>query len=355
MREEDERPRQELSPESQRTVVLYSVLAGLCKLIPVPFLDDIAQGIVARRMVWLLLAERGLRPSSSHLGHLTRDRQGCPLGCVYSLFWTPLKKLFRTVLFFFAFRDCVAASARWFHRGYLTARAAQQGLLTAEDLHPDRAQGVWPVALAIEEALLHTQTNPIDSHFRQVLQGSQRLLRRIARDLLRIVWQSRRSAPEDPQQQQQQQEAALAAVAPREEAALADQLARLADRLWAQTGYLRDLEDRFARALQQTRARFPLATPASAVEAVDIDEDASGAAAVLGLEGDLLSEQGAAGDEGIEGDLDLGEGAAGGDLGVALSGEEGGLAGVGQAVEDLDGGESPAEAPGQPLREGTDL
>jgi len=246
MATDNEPLRTPISAEAQRIVLLYAVLAGLTRLIPIPWLDDITLGVVSRRMVRVLLAERGLTASAPQVNRLSRERVGCPLSILWALLIAPLKKLVRTVVFVLAFKTCVDLSARWLHRGYLLAVAIASGRLDTEALARDG--GVWPVALAIEESIIGKDTSPINQLVRSIFTVSPALLRKAARDLGRLVRPNRRS--EDTAAE------ALAAAEHDEEEALSTILKPLSDGFWSQDAYLAELEALFFERLEQTSARM---------------------------------------------------------------------------------------------------
>lgn len=242
----NEPPATQISASAQRIVLLYSVLVGLCPLIPVPFLDEFAKGLLTRRMARALLAEHGLTTSNTQIQRLTRERAGCGLGCLSSLLLYPFKKMIRTLVFVLAFKDCVDVASRWLHRGYLVAVSLERGTLDADALA--REKGVWPVTLAIEETLMAQDTSPINQLVRQVFTHSPALLRATARDLARRLRPARAARTDTTE--------VVAEAAAAESEALSAVLAELSEAFWSQTRYLADLEARFNTHLEQTTARM---------------------------------------------------------------------------------------------------
>ena len=123
-----------LSREVQRTLVQYSVLAGLCPLIPLPFIDDLVQRFVTRRMVTQMFTDHGLAPTDKQIGPLIRNRMGCSMGCVLAIVLYPIKKIFKKILFVFAIGSSINVSSVWFHRGYLIAAALRDGQINETTL-----------------------------------------------------------------------------------------------------------------------------------------------------------------------------------------------------------------------------
>lgn len=232
----------------RQTLILYSTLTGLCKLIPIPFVDDIVQGYVARRMVRVLLAEHGIVADTTALERLTRERTGCPLGCLYTLVWYPIKKIFRKILFFLAFKDFADEASRWFHRGYLVQYAAQAELLTAHTLTTE--DRLWPVALAMEETLQETDTKRFTRLIRRAWSGSRASLRVTARRLFRVVRAERKQpdAEEAVSTALEQVEA--------EHSELDSELAVFSETVWKESEHLVAMEQRFIDKLAETHARY---------------------------------------------------------------------------------------------------
>ncbi len=230
------------------TLVLYSTLAGLCKLIPLPFIDDIVQGFVVRRMVGQLLAHHDITADSTALDRLTRERQGCPLGCLYTLFLYPIKKILKKILFFLAFKDFIDESSRWFHRGYLIQFAAQGELLTQRIVSDEHR--LWPAALAIEETCAETDTKRFARLLRRAFSGSSLSLRIAARKLWRLVGAERR---------RDDAEEAVGTALEQVEAdpgELGDALSAFSAEVWKESDHLLDLERRFLVKLKETAKRY---------------------------------------------------------------------------------------------------
>lgn len=237
-----------LSPSTRRTVLLYSVLCGLCPLIPVPLVDDWIQGVVARRMVRALCAERGLSPPREAVLHLSRERASCSWGCLVAPVVWPVKQLLKKVLFFLSFKSCVDASVRWLHRGWLLARVLDRGDLVAAQLSPP--EGVWPVVLAMEEALDGTKKSPITTIVRRTFHGSRRLLYGLAARMMRTVSPTRGG-------EEEQAESALGEVKEREQALLDQLVGQLEAEVWQDGAYWEAIE---ARYVEKKRPALPLTT-----------------------------------------------------------------------------------------------
>ena len=232
----------------RQTLVLYSTLAGLCKFIPIPFIDDIIQGFVVRRMVRQLLAHHDIEADDAALDRLTRERSGCPLGCLYTLVLYPIKKILKKILFFLAFKDFVDESSKWFHRGYLIQYAAQSGMITQRTLAGEH--GLWPAALAIEETCAETDTKQFTRLLRRAVSGSRVSLRLASRKLWRLVGAERK--------REDAEEAVGTALEKVEEehSELDSTLEAFSVEIWKESDHLISLEQRFVEKIKVTAERY---------------------------------------------------------------------------------------------------
>jgi len=269
-------------PSWFRQVTFHSLLAGLCPLIPIPFLDDRVLTGVRRKMVRDLAAERGLtgplaldRERVDVLAGTRGESRGC-LGWIgwiaFSLTLRLLAKLFRKILIIFAVKESVDTASRVFHEGYLLhltfawvpawssggeagpgapepgsgldsgassgSKSGRAGGLDAA-LDLDRAVAV---RRTIEATLDAVDPRPLEQALRRTFRGSRRLLRRGARLLTRRGGgrrglrgpriETERALPEDEERR-----------------LLGRVLDRLVADLWEERGYLTALEESYRRAL----------------------------------------------------------------------------------------------------------
>lgn len=165
-----------------RRVVLYSLLAAPCPLIPLPLLDAWVLDQVRRRMVIDLTRGRFTltRREVTILAGLESAAGGC---VVFTLGFGALRSFFkliggllRKILIFLTLKDCVSASSRMFHAGYLLHRA-----LDGPSAGLDSRWVRW----AVDQAIREVDPKPVRSIVRGVLATGQAALRRAARLLSR--------------------------------------------------------------------------------------------------------------------------------------------------------------------------
>ena len=233
-----------------RIVLLYSVLGGLCPLIPLPFVDDIILGFIKRRMTRSLCQMYGLLLDRAQTKILTRDPRGCPLGCIYTIVVYPIAKIFKKVFFFLSIKGCVDTASDLLHGGYLLHRALESGVVDQKTL--DDPNKLVKVREAVLAACKTMDTRPINQILRRVFAGSKVLLRTTARSLWGLVRRVQKSAPR--LEREEAVEAALEQAEGDNRSGLRQVLDELAREVWTQEGYLKDLECVFRNQLEDSTA-----------------------------------------------------------------------------------------------------
>lgn len=230
-----------------RRVTFHSLLAGLCPLIPVPFLDDRVLASVRRKMVRELAAERGARLDPERvdlLAGIERRSRGCvdlAVRGTVTVTFKLLRKVFRKVFIFLAVKEGVDTASRVFHEGYLLHLAlawAPDWESRSAPLDSGRAR---TVRRAVDGTLAEVDPRPVEQAVRRVFRGSRSLLRQGARVL-------GRSGAARPGRKEERRAGELPEAEERQ--ILGGVLDRLEAALWQEQGYLDDLEARFRRHLE---------------------------------------------------------------------------------------------------------
>jgi hypothetical protein len=165
----------------QRSLVSYSVLAGLTPLIPVPFVDDLVKNYFRKRLLRSLAAEAGRALSEEELKALAAEQErGCLTGCLLTAVAYPLKAVFRKLFYFLEWKRAADLTSRTYHFGYLAGYAMRPraGGASALDLHGARAVG-QAIEAVCREAPIKPLEAAVGSTFRQsrrVLKGAAALL-----------------------------------------------------------------------------------------------------------------------------------------------------------------------------------
>ncbi|HSF40877.1 MAG TPA: hypothetical protein VLT87_13865 [Thermoanaerobaculia bacterium] len=174
-----------LEKQAFRRLTFWSVLGGLCPLIPVPFMDDWALERVQRRMIQEIDREEKIGLTAEDMKILAGGEDPRWAGCVGTVAWALrevtgaiLGKLFRTVFYFLTIRRSVRRSAETLHLGYLVLCAARLGETRARVV---RAAILATLQEMNTRAIHRTLTRDFRQSLSLLLQGAALLGRLIPR------------------------------------------------------------------------------------------------------------------------------------------------------------------------------
>lgn len=183
-------------------IAAYSLVAGLCVLIPVPILDDWARDLMRKRQALELARRRGVELSDVDgkalaCGYRPASPQGCAVGCLRSAVVTPIRfvvlgifrKVVRKVLFFLTLKDVADTVSQTLHEGWLVHHALTLGALDGVTATATRtpAGPVLDVRRAIETACAEVDPRPIGKLATATVRGSRRIVRRAGRSISRLL------------------------------------------------------------------------------------------------------------------------------------------------------------------------
>ncbi len=223
-----------------KRVLFYGTLAGLCPLIPIPFIDDVLIKTLRKRMIRGQLRRAGLEPAKPQVNLITfLPLEVKLLGCVLGVAWYVIKKILRKLVYIFAIKDCVDNASEVVHHGWLVQYALASGTLGQHTFE----QGNDAIKL-VRDSVLETSENidtrPFNQALKRFFRGSRSLVRSAARAagrLLRAGGADRRS-PDSV-------DAALDHVEQRRVGELEKVLDAMVRAIGGQQGYLRQLEAAF--------------------------------------------------------------------------------------------------------------
>lgn len=250
------------SPDPRRVIfrrlTFYSVLGGLCPLIPVPFVDDWVLGQVQRRMVWEVARHAGAALSSQERKILAGGGEPGWPGCLGSIAWAlrevigaVLGWLFRTVFYFLTIRRSVRRSSETLHLGYLYDHSLRLGPAT----FPPTASPEEKARLVRAAAL--QSLRQIDD--RAIYQTLFRDFRRSLSLLLQAAALFRRFLPR--RRKRRSADLAESEVFRREEELLGGFVDRLSADLWGNQAYFAELEKLFERNLREMGTQLSMPLP----------------------------------------------------------------------------------------------
>ncbi len=232
-----------------RRLTFYSVLGGLCPLIPVPFVDDWALSQVQRRMIGEVARRRGVTLAPEAAKILTGGEDAGWPGCLGAVGWVfrevvgaILGWLFRTVFYFLTIRRSVRRSSETLHLGYLFDHALRRETMPAVTaVTAVTAEGARSIRRALLATLTEVDAQPIyQTLFRDFRRSLSLLLQGAA--LFRRFLPRRRKRKETDLAGQSE-------VFERQEELLGSFTDRLAENLWGNQAYFMALESAFDRNL----------------------------------------------------------------------------------------------------------
>lgn len=234
-----------------RRLTFFSVLAGLCPLIPMPFVDDWAIGLIRRRMVRELGESRDLDLGEDEIGSLagTGERRwpGFLKGTAMLVRRGVGKiagKLFKTAFYALLLREGVHRSVETFVEGYLLLYAA--GLPQALRPAGRTPERVRAVRAAVVSTMKEADVTAIHKAIGRAFQGSFGLLVEAAMKLgARLTGLRSRQEAGAPDEAVPLQE---------EEEILGGFVDRLAGTLWGDEEYFKSLERAFDERLARQRS-----------------------------------------------------------------------------------------------------
>lgn len=211
------------------TIALHGVLAGLCPLIPIPFLDDMVLRRVRKSLGSELLGPLLPSPTVVLLAGALRK----PIGCA-TLLWLPFRltfklivKLFRRLTIVLSIKEALDTASRVLHEGWLLAFARRRGDLLDPLRTPTQLR--W----AIETACDAVDPRPLEQALKRIFRGSRGVLHRAARTLVRSSSEEN-PVPLEPERQE-----------------LGGLVDRVGEALVSRPGYFAALEQRYLDALEQ--------------------------------------------------------------------------------------------------------
>lgn len=156
----------------------YALLASLCALIPVPFVDTWFENRLRRRLVRKVARRHGIELAPADLARLGDLPSGGCLGLLLSVVLWPVKKVLKTISVVFQVKGITDTVSEVVHRALLVEEAFERGWLPGDAVR---------VRTAMDLALRHIDTRPIE----RALNGA---LRDGRHHLNRVIWESARIA-----------------------------------------------------------------------------------------------------------------------------------------------------------------
>lgn len=181
---------EEATPEvaaPDRIVTQAALLAGLCRLVPIPFLDDFLLTRALAHLVGSLLAHHEHPASTAHARPLYDEPGGCLSRTVWFLVTLPFRlvfkliaKLFKTIFFFLALREAALQIGRAALLGRTVDRALREGRLPAPTGPAGPSEPCWEASArlraAFDQAFAGSDWHLLQHVVLGVLRGAKGLL-----------------------------------------------------------------------------------------------------------------------------------------------------------------------------------
>jgi len=230
-----------------RRLTFFSVLAGLCPLLPIPFLDDWALERIQRRMIRELGESRDLELTETEVRLLAGagERRAWPgfakgtARTVRSGARRILRKVFKTVFYLLLVRDGTHRAVETFVQGYLFLYASRRGLRPAGRTE----ERVRAVREAVVDTLREEDVKPIHRAIGRAFRRGVDVLIQAAGRLGTLFGRLRSGERADE-----------AAALREEEELLGGFVDRLAAALWGNEKYFERLERAFEDRLLRRQA-----------------------------------------------------------------------------------------------------
>jgi len=147
-----------ISEGAFHTVAGLAAVAGLCPLIPIPFVDDVIIDRI-RRYTYERVSKVLDAPLADKDARYLTARSTVGLGrALKTIILWPLKKIIRKIAYVLSIKSCAEVAAAVFHEGWLFARAIEQGYVDRDAL----AAGHHDTVRDLRKALIfaHHAINP---------------------------------------------------------------------------------------------------------------------------------------------------------------------------------------------------
>ncbi|MCA8925781.1 MAG: hypothetical protein KDD82_28490 [Planctomycetes bacterium] len=232
--------------EPTHVLVRTAVLAGLTRLVPLPFVDDFLLRRARRHQVDSLLELHGRSFAKGEVAALSSESGSCLCGLVGFVVLLPItlvvkliKKLFQTVFFVLALRAAVLAVAATFMLGRTLHRELGAGALSDGAQPPERVREAQQLRTAFEATFKGSDWRLLTHAIGAAWSGAGSLLKRGGQAAQHGLEAHREGQLEGEDRAQ------VEALSQRVERALDDPKVR---------SYLADFDRRFAEKLAEVRA-----------------------------------------------------------------------------------------------------
>ncbi len=171
---------------ARASITTSAIMAGICALSPVPFVDDLFIGAIRRHAVRRIFRARGKELTWGQARALTRTHRNLLVGCLLGVVVYPIRKIFRKVFYIFAVKEAVAVASRLLHQGRLVEHALASGCLSVDELGASK-EPLSRLNVTIQQTCDEANTDSILRIFEASFAGGRAFLRSLGRRAVRIL------------------------------------------------------------------------------------------------------------------------------------------------------------------------
>ena len=171
---------------ARASITTSAIMAGICALSPVPFIDDLFIGAIRRHAVRRIFRARGKELTWGQARALTRSNRNVVLGCLLGVVVYPIRKIFRKVFYIFTVKEAVEVATRLLHQGRLVEHALAAGSLSVDELGTSK-EPLARLNLTIQQTCGEANTDSIVRIFETSFAGGRAFLRSLGRRAVRIL------------------------------------------------------------------------------------------------------------------------------------------------------------------------
>lgn len=114
-----------------RELALFSALLALCTWIPLPVVDRWVMNAVRRAHVRRVARARGVELSAEDVAKVADEPGGGCAGCLLAVVWWPIKKIFKSIVTVFQFKEMADVASSQAHRVLMLEDAIEHGVTDA--------------------------------------------------------------------------------------------------------------------------------------------------------------------------------------------------------------------------------
>jgi formylglycine-generating enzyme len=237
-----------------RQILVWSVLHGLCPLLPIPFLDDILAYQIRKHVIQKICRHYESPLSILQLQLVVTDpHSNKVLGCFWAIFIYPVKKIFRKIFFVLSIKDCIDQTSMLLHWSLLLDHAFRNQWVTAQSFaDPQSSESALHLTHSIHSTCKLSNTSPVTQLLKRSFLSSKLVFLAFLTSFVQL-WRKNKGSPNEDQRLEQAMEQSESASSP----AFHQVMDELGKNLWSKDSYFTQLFSTFEQLWQSTQPAQP--------------------------------------------------------------------------------------------------